>query len=65
VAVSVVSMHTAGYPTCFAIDFLSFHYVGTVASRPRFGGDSQAFSWVVTSWKGSAGQGPARVSLCL
>jgi hypothetical protein len=31
-----------------------------VASRPRFGGDSQAFSWVGTSWKGSAGQGPVR-----
>jgi hypothetical protein len=41
----------------------------TVASRPRFGGDSQALSWyrpaemrpswVGTSWKGSAGQGPA------
>jgi hypothetical protein len=29
-----------------------------VASRPRFGGDSQALSWVGTSWKGSAGQGP-------
>jgi hypothetical protein len=32
----------------------------SVASRPRFGGDSQAFSWVGTSWRGSAGQGPAR-----
>ena len=51
----------------------------SVASRPRFGGDSQAFSWyrpagkvqlgrdqlerlswIETSWKGSAGQGPAR-----
>jgi len=30
-----------------------------VASRPRFGGDSQAFSWVETSWKDSAGWGPA------
>jgi hypothetical protein len=52
---------------------------GSVASRPRFDGDSQAFSWyrpagkvqlgrdqlerfswVGTSWRGSAGQGPAR-----
>jgi hypothetical protein len=36
----------------------------TVASRPRFGGDSQALSWyrlaeMRPSWKGSAGQGPA------
>jgi hypothetical protein len=41
----------------------------SVASRPRFGGDSQALSWSIpaemrpswvgTSWKGSAGQGPA------
>src|ERR1700755_1989611 len=55
-----------------------------VANRPRFGGDSQALSWyrpaemrsswVGTSWKGSAGQGPAisdetgarpRVFICL
>jgi hypothetical protein len=44
-------------------------WVNGVASRPRFGGDSQALSWyrpaemrpswVGTSWKGSAGQGPA------
>jgi hypothetical protein len=44
--------------------------VFSVASRPRFGGDSQVLSWyrpaemkpswVETSWKGSAGQGPAR-----
>jgi hypothetical protein len=44
--------------------------VENVASRPRFGGDSQVLSWyrpaemkpswVETSWKGSAGQGPAR-----
>jgi hypothetical protein len=41
-----------------------------VASRPRFGGDSQVLSWyrpaemklswIETSWKDSAGQGPAR-----
>ena len=40
-----------------------------VASRPRFGGDSQALSWyrpaemrpsrVGTNWKSSAGRGPA------
>jgi hypothetical protein len=45
----------------------SFAYC--VASKPRFGGDSQALSWyrpaeerpswAGTSWKGSAGQGPA------
>jgi hypothetical protein len=44
-------------------------HVKRVASRPRFGGDSQVHSWyrpagerpswVGTSWKGSAGQGPA------
>jgi hypothetical protein len=43
--------------------------VAGVAGRPRFDGDSQAHSWyrpaserpnwVGSSWKGSAGQGPA------
>jgi hypothetical protein len=33
--------------------------MGCVASRPRFDGDSQAFSWIGTSWRDSAGQEPA------
>jgi hypothetical protein len=51
--------------------YLHCDYYGhhSVASRPRFGGDSQAHSWyrpagvrpslVGTIWKGSAGQGSA------
>jgi hypothetical protein len=53
----------------WGIYYASETMVGIVANRLRFGGDSQALSryrlaeerssWGGTSWKGSAGQGPA------
>jgi hypothetical protein len=61
-----VFVQKEGSITCFEV---AFHPIKHVASRPRFGGDSQALSWSIpaemrpswmgTSWKGSAGQGPA------
>src|ERR1700733_3869759 len=59
-----VFVQKEGSITCFEV---AFHPIKHVASRPRFGGDSQALSWSIPaemrpSWTGTSYTGRDRYS---